>query len=86
METIIPPLAPPFSARASRNQDFFVNRNVLKASEPLEEEPKAAPCMSVNEIFDLRGFRSPELWKFAMLESVGKGKYFRPNTGWKEMI
>ncbi|CAG7986034.1 unnamed protein product [Penicillium salamii] len=70
METVIPPLAPPFAARASMNQDFFVNRNEPQSVEPLEEVPNAAPCMSVAEIFDLRGFRSPELWKFAMLECV----------------
>lgn len=86
METVIPPLAPPFAARASMNQDFFVNRNEPKSVEPLEEVPNAAPCMSVAEIFDLRGFRSPELWKFAMLECVGKGKDLRPNLRQKQKI
>lgn len=86
METVIPPLAPPFAARASMNQDFFVNRNEPKSVEPLEEVPNAAPCMSVADIFDLRGFRSPELWKFAMLECVGKGKDLRPNLRQKQKI
>jgi hypothetical protein len=31
--------------------------------------------MTLAEIFDLRGFLSPDLWKFAMLECIGKSVF-----------
>lgn len=63
---------PPFAGRLGGNQDFIVDRNDPKNVEVLKEVPDAAPCMTLAEIFDLRGFLSPDLWKFAMLECVGK--------------
>jgi hypothetical protein len=66
------PAIPPFAGRLGGNQDFILDRNDPKNVEVLEQVPDAAPCMTVAEIFDLRGFASPDLWKFAMLECVGK--------------
>lgn len=51
---------------------FIVDRNDPNNVEVLEKVPDTAPCMTLAEIFDLRGFGSPDLWKFAMLECVGK--------------
>ncbi|KAF3384401.1 hypothetical protein F1880_002658 [Penicillium rolfsii] len=64
------PAIPPFAGRLGGNQDFILDRNDPKNVEALEQVPDAAPCMTVAEIFDLRGFASPDLWKFAMLECV----------------
>jgi hypothetical protein len=66
------PVIPPFAGRIGGNQDFIVDRNDPRNVEVLKEVPDAAPCMTLAEIFDLRGFLSPDLWKFAMLECVGK--------------
>jgi hypothetical protein len=66
------PAIPPFAGRLGGNQDFILDRNDPKNVEILEQVPDTAPCMTVAEIFDLRGFASPDLWKFAMLECVGK--------------
>lgn len=66
------PAIAPFAGRLGGNQDFIVDRNDPKNLEVLEQVPDAAPCMTLAEIFDLRGFASPDLWKFAMLECVGK--------------
>jgi hypothetical protein len=66
------PAIPPFAGRLGGHQDFIVDRNDPKNVAVLKEVPDAAPCMSLAEIFDLRGFLSPVLWKFAMLECVGK--------------
>ncbi|KAJ5326608.1 hypothetical protein MYU51_014553 [Penicillium brevicompactum] len=61
---------PPFAGRLGANQDSIVDRHDPKNLAVLKEVPDAAPCMSLAEIFDLRGFLSPDLWKFAMLECV----------------
>ncbi|KAJ5719487.1 MIP transporter [Penicillium malachiteum] len=59
-----------FAGRLGGNQDFILDRNDPKNIALLEKVPDAAPCMTFAEIFDLRGFLSPDLWKFAMLECV----------------
>lgn len=66
------PAIAPFAGRLGGNQDFIVDRNDPKNLEVLEQVPDAAPCMTLGEIFDLKGFESLDLWKFAMLECVGK--------------
>ena len=66
------PAIPPFAGRLGGNQDFIVDRHDPKNVEVLEKVPDAAPCMTLAEIFDLRGFYSADLWKFAFLECVGK--------------
>lgn len=66
------PAIPPFAGRLGGNQDFTVDRNDPRNSKVLEKVPDAAPRMGLAEVFDLRGFRSPDLWKFAMLECIGR--------------
>jgi hypothetical protein len=66
------PATHPFAGRIGGNQDFVVDRNDPKNVEVLKEVPDAAPRMTLAEIFDLRGFLSPDLWKFALLECIGK--------------
>lgn len=63
---------PPFAGRLGGNQDFTVDRNDPRNSKVLEKVPDAAPRMRLTEVLDLRGFRSPDLWKFAMLECIGR--------------
>lgn len=83
------PAIPPFAGRLGGNQDFIVDRNDPKNVDVLERVPDAAPCMTLAEIFDLRGFLSIDLWKFAMLECIGKtvspstfgdGRNFHPHA------
>lgn len=69
------PAIPPFAGRLGGNQDFIVDRNDPKNVDVLEKVPDAAPCMTLAEIFDLRGFLSADLWKFAMLECIGKTSF-----------
>ncbi|KAJ5527200.1 hypothetical protein N7513_011359 [Penicillium frequentans] len=59
-----------FAGRLGGNQDFILDRNDPRNDELLERVPDAAPCMTFAEIFDLKGFYSLDLWKFAMLECV----------------
>ncbi|KAJ5897851.1 aquaporin [Penicillium tannophilum] len=59
-----------FAGRLGGNQDFILDRNDPRNDELLEKVPDAAPCMTFAEIFDLKGFCSLDLWKFAMLECV----------------
>ncbi|KAJ5226981.1 MIP transporter [Penicillium citrinum] len=68
--TSLEPAIPPFAGRLGGNQDFIVDRNDPKNVDVLEKVPDAAPCMTLAEIFDLRGFLSVDLWKFAMLECI----------------
>ncbi|PYH84605.1 aquaporin [Aspergillus uvarum CBS 121591] len=64
------PANSPFAGRIGANQDFVLDRSDPKNLAELDRVPDAAPCMNAQEIFDLRGFLSPDLWKFAMLECV----------------
>ncbi|RAL08714.1 MIP transporter [Aspergillus homomorphus CBS 101889] len=64
------PATTPFAGRIGGNQDFVLDRSDPKNIDVLHRVPDAAPCMTLPEIFDLRGFLAPELWKFAMLECV----------------
>jgi hypothetical protein len=65
------PAQNPFAGRLGGNQDFVVDRNDPRNDAVLEKVPDAAPCMTLAEVFDLRGFLSPDLYKFAMLECIG---------------
>lgn len=65
------PSIPPFAGRMGGNQDFVVDRNDPRNEKVLERVPDAASCMTMQEVFDLRGFLSADLWKFALLECVG---------------
>ncbi|PMD45670.1 aquaporin-like protein [Hyaloscypha variabilis F] len=61
----------PFIGRLGGNQGFVLDRHNAANAEILKEQPDSAPCMSFNEQFDLRGFRSLGLWKAALIEGVG---------------
>ena len=65
------PAVAPFAGRLGGNQDFVVDRSDPRNDKVLEKVPDAAPWMSLSEIFDLRGFLSLDLWKFAFLECIG---------------
>ncbi|KAB8216171.1 aquaporin-like protein [Aspergillus novoparasiticus] len=64
------PAVAPFAGRLGGNQDFVVDRSDPRNEKVLEKVPDAAPWMSLSEIFDLRGFLSLDLWKFACLECI----------------
>lgn len=68
----VKPAIPPFAGRLGGNQDFTVDRNDPRNNKVLEKVPDAAPRMGLAEVFDLRGFLSSDLWKFAMLECIGR--------------
>ncbi|KAI9041857.1 aquaporin-like protein [Aspergillus affinis] len=67
---LTPSTIPPFAGRLGGNQDFVVDRNDPRNEKVLEKVPDAAPCMTLREVFDFRGFLSADLWKFALLECV----------------
>lgn len=62
----------PFIGRLGGNQEFVLDRSDAANAPILKELPDAAPYMSMREQFDLRPFRSPGLWKAAIVEGVGK--------------
>jgi hypothetical protein len=64
------PGIPPFAGLVGRQHDFIVDQNDLRNDKVLQVAD-AAPWMTLEEIFDLRGFLSPDLWKFASLECIG---------------
>jgi hypothetical protein len=61
----------PFIGRVGGNQGFVLDRHNAANAEILKEQPDSAPCMTLREQFDLRGFRSLGLWKAALIEGVG---------------
>jgi glycerol uptake facilitator-like aquaporin len=71
----------PFAGRLGGNQEFILDCKELENASALKRVPDASPFMSVEEIFDLRGFLEPELWKAAMTECLGM-ILFVWITGW----
>ena len=61
----------PFIGRLGGNQGFVLDRHNAANAEILKEQPDSAPCMTLREQFDLRGFRSLGLWKAALIEGIG---------------
>jgi hypothetical protein len=61
----------PFIGRVGGNQGFVLDRHNAANAEILKEQPDSAPCMTLREQFDPRGFRSLGLWKAALIEGVG---------------
>lgn len=61
----------PFIGRLGGNQGFVLDRHNAANAEILKEQPDSAPCMTLGEQFDLRGFRNLGLWKAALIEGVG---------------
>jgi hypothetical protein len=62
----------PFIGRLGGNQAFVLDRGDAANAEILREQPNGTPCMTIREQFDLQGFRSPGLWKAALVEGMGK--------------
>jgi len=62
----------PFIGRLGGNQGFVLDRHNAANADILKEQPDSAPCMTLREQFDLRGFRSLGLWKAALIEGVGE--------------
>jgi hypothetical protein len=60
----------PFIGRLGGNQGFVLDRHNAANAEILKEQPDSAPCMTLREQFDLRGFRSLGLWKAALIEGL----------------
>lgn len=57
-----------FAGRIGGNQEFVLDRKDPKNASMLERMPDAAPYMTVQEQFELRGFFELELWKAALME------------------
>jgi hypothetical protein len=68
----------PFTGRVGANQAFVLDRNDAGNASILQDTPDAAPGMTLTEQFDLRPFRTLNLWKAALAEGVGK-LYILPN-------
>jgi hypothetical protein len=73
--------AQPFAGRLGGNQEFILDRKKLENAPALKRVPDASPFMSVQDIFNLRGFLEPELWKAALTEGLGM-ILFVWITGW----
>ncbi|KFY32554.1 hypothetical protein V493_00085 [Pseudogymnoascus sp. VKM F-4281 (FW-2241)] len=71
----------PFAGRLGANQEFILDREKLENAPFLKRLPDASPFMSVQEIFNMRGFLEPELWKAATTEGLGM-ILFLWITGW----
>ncbi|BCR91654.1 aquaporin [Aspergillus chevalieri] len=69
-QSSVAPGIPPFAGRLGGQQEY-PDRNDPRNTKLLKEIPDAAPRMHLSEVFDLRGFVSLDLWKFALLECVG---------------
>lgn len=66
------PTSRPFIGRLGGNQEFVLDRHNTANAEVLREQPDSAPCMTLKEQFDLRGFRNIGLWKAALIEGIGE--------------
>lgn len=63
--------APPFAGRIGGNQEFILDPKNIDNESTLKRIPDASPFISIREIFNLRGFLEPELWKAAATECLG---------------
>ena len=62
----------PFTGRLGGNQAFVLDRDDVDNAAILHDIPDAAPWMTLADQFDLRPFRTPTLWKGAILEGMGE--------------
>lgn len=75
----------PFIGRLGGNQEFVLDRHNAANADILREQPDSAPCMTLKEQFDLRGFRNIGLWKAALIEGVGEEQPFPVESRWRLM-
>jgi glycerol uptake facilitator-like aquaporin len=61
----------PFAGRLGGNQEFILNPKDHDNQAALKRVPDASPFISLREIFSLRGFLEPDLWKAAVTEGLG---------------
>ena len=61
----------PFAGRLGGNQGFILDPKNLDNESALKRTPDASPFISVQEIFNLKGFLEPALWKAAAVEGIG---------------
>ena len=61
-----------FAGRIGGNQDFVVDRSDPCNAELLKKVPDAAPLTSFRDVFDLYGFLDSSIWKYALIECIGK--------------
>ncbi|ETI25992.1 hypothetical protein G647_02769 [Cladophialophora carrionii CBS 160.54] len=64
-------LSSPFAGRLGGNQEFTVDRSDPQNEELLKKVPDAAPNLTLQEAFDLNGFREIGLWKASLIEFIG---------------
>lgn len=60
-----------YAGRLGGNQEFIADLSDPDTQSLLQKIPDAAPWLSLRDIFSLRGFREPALWKPAILEGIG---------------
>jgi glycerol uptake facilitator-like aquaporin len=65
------PASQPFAGRLGGNQEFILDPKDLANQSTLKRVPDASPFISIPDIFNLRGFLEPELWRAAFIEFVG---------------
>ncbi|KAK9234189.1 aquaporin-like protein [Lipomyces kononenkoae] len=61
----------PYAGRLGGNQEFILDPMKLENQHALKRLPDASPFISIPDIFNLRGFLEPELWKAAAIEFIG---------------
>ncbi len=60
-----------FAGRIGGNQEFIVDRHDPERAALLRKTPDAAPFMSIQEAFDLRGFQ-----RYRSVETCDGGRYW----------
>ena len=65
------PVSRPFAGRIGGNQEYILDPKDDGNALTLRRLPDASPFISLPELFNLRGFGEPELWKAAFAEGIG---------------
>lgn len=66
-----PAAVTPFAGRLGGNQAFVLDRTDPENESVLARVPDAAPGLTFRQIFDLRGFTEPILYKAGLIEMLG---------------
>lgn len=61
----------PFAGRLGGNQEFILDPANVDNESTLKHVPDASPFISLQDLFSLRGFLEPDLWKAAATEGLG---------------
>lgn len=65
-------ISAPFAGRIGGNQEFTLDRSDPNNEELLKKVPDAAPNLTLEEAFDLRGFTEIGLYKASLIEFMGE--------------